>query len=173
MACRDRGCAEAGAAATATAGVDAAAGIAVIDAAATTELVGPVLDQQPHVVVLHHRGTLPDARHATAPFSRHDTRYLESHGRLIPETGVLSTAKCIADNPGGYPADLLSARKFSNARALDLRVNGNKHDSRASAKVCRRTFRTIFRDEAVLSRNKPSRRILFSSRIARTSISAT
>nr|XP_012217034.1 PREDICTED: sn1-specific diacylglycerol lipase alpha isoform X5 [Linepithema humile] len=73
VACRDRGCAEAGAAATATAGVDAAAGIAVVDAAAATELVGPVLDHQPHVVVLHHQGT-PDTRYATAPFSRHDTR---------------------------------------------------------------------------------------------------
>ncbi|XP_071639889.1 diacylglycerol lipase-alpha isoform X4 [Temnothorax longispinosus] len=69
LACRDRGCAEAGAA-TAT-GADASAAIAVIDTTAI-EFRGPPLDHHPSIVALHHRGT-PDAR-ATAPSSRHDTR---------------------------------------------------------------------------------------------------
>ncbi|XP_011633570.1 sn1-specific diacylglycerol lipase alpha isoform X10 [Pogonomyrmex barbatus] len=69
LACRDRGCAEAGAA-TAT-GADAAAAIAVIDTTAT-EFRGPPLDHHPNITTFHHQGT-PDAR-ATAPSSRHDTR---------------------------------------------------------------------------------------------------
>ncbi|XP_011164880.1 diacylglycerol lipase-alpha isoform X4 [Solenopsis invicta] len=69
LACRDRGCAEAGAA-TVT-GADVAATTAVVDTTAT-EFRGPPLDHHPIIVTFHHRGT-PDAR-ATAPSSRHDTR---------------------------------------------------------------------------------------------------
>ncbi|XP_018058259.1 PREDICTED: sn1-specific diacylglycerol lipase alpha isoform X5 [Atta colombica] len=68
LACRDRGCAEAGAATGP--GADTTATIAVIDTTAT-EFRGPPLDHHPNIVTFHHRGTL-DAR-ATAP-SRHDTR---------------------------------------------------------------------------------------------------
>ncbi|XP_018373307.1 PREDICTED: sn1-specific diacylglycerol lipase alpha isoform X3 [Trachymyrmex cornetzi] len=68
LACRDRGCAEAGAATGP--GADTTATIAVIDTT-ETEFRGPPLDHHPNIVTFHHRGTL-DAR-ATAP-SRHDTR---------------------------------------------------------------------------------------------------
>lgn len=74
LACRDQGCAEAGAV-TAT-GVDAAATIAVIDTVAT-EFRGCPLDHHSNIVALHQWGT-PDVR---AP-SRYDTRYLD--GKLDP-----------------------------------------------------------------------------------------
>ncbi|XP_011067171.1 PREDICTED: sn1-specific diacylglycerol lipase alpha isoform X5 [Acromyrmex echinatior] len=68
LACRDRGCAEAGAATGP--GADTTATIAVIDTTAT-EFRGPPLDHHPNIVTFHHRGTL-DARAIAS--SRHDTR---------------------------------------------------------------------------------------------------
>ncbi|KAG5314757.1 DGLA lipase, partial [Acromyrmex insinuator] len=67
LACRDRGCAEAGAATGP--GADTTATIAVIDTTAT-EFRGPPLDHHPNIVTFHHRGTL-DARAIAS--SRHDT----------------------------------------------------------------------------------------------------
>lgn len=58
---------------------ESAAAIAVVDTTAT-EFRGLPLDHHPNIVAFHHRDT-PDAR-ATAPSSRHDTRYLD--GKLDP-----------------------------------------------------------------------------------------
>ncbi|XP_011633571.1 sn1-specific diacylglycerol lipase alpha isoform X11 [Pogonomyrmex barbatus] len=96
LACRDRGCAEAGAA-TAT-GADAAAAIAVIDTTAT-EFRGPPLDHHPNITTFHHQGT-PDAR-ATAPSSRHDTRRLN---RWDPtRTAPLATPETLSEASTSSP----------------------------------------------------------------------